>query len=231
MLAAMLRRLSVPVAFLPLLVSISACNPAPVTGESTPAPRDTALAAPSPADGGAARELRDRYAATQRLVGLAEIPDYTDEKLDSDGVVCGQPLPLLDQRLVAVARVFATPDDAAPQEFAEVNQETVVYPSEAVAAEAIRQFFDLLEVCGQDVEAGQVTDGHTAAHLPTKVRLPGRAVTAAMTIPDGTTFPHRYGCLHHLRVVQCIAVWTRSAERTAAWFEKAIIATEEGLQT
>ncbi|MEO3776506.1 hypothetical protein ABGB16_06585 [Micromonospora sp. B11E3] len=226
----MVRRLSTSVPLLAVLASTAACDPAPATGGSTPAAPATALVALSPSDGGAARGLRDRHAATGRLVGLAEDPAHTDEKLDSDGVACGQPLPLLDRRLVAVTHVFGTPDGTAPEEFAEVTQETVVYPDEAVAAEAVRRIFDLLETCGQDVEAGQVTAGHTAADLPAGVGVPGRAVTATMTLPDGTPFPHRYGCLHQGRVVQCVAVWTRSAGNTAAWFEKAIIATGEGLR-
>jgi hypothetical protein len=129
-----------------------------------------------------------------------------------------------------VAHVFGTPDGTAPEEFVEVTQETVVYPTDPVAAEAVRQLFDLLETCDRDVEAGQVTDGHAAADQPAAVGVPGRAVTATMKLPDGTPFPHRYGCLHHGRVVQCVAVWTRSKENTAAWFEKAISATGEGLR-
>ncbi|MFG1834250.1 hypothetical protein [Micromonospora chersina] len=226
----MARRLAASVALLAVLAPTAACDRAPTTGESTPTPPATVLVAPSPTDGGAARKLRDRYAATQRLAGLAEKPAYKDEKLDSDGMACGRPLPLLNRRLVAVAHVFGTPDGTAPEEFVEITQETVVYPTDPVAAEAVRQLFDLLETCDRDVEAGQVTDGHAAADQPATVGVPGRAVTATMKLPDGTRFPHRYGCLHHGRVVQCIAVWTRSKENTAAWFEKAINATGEGLR-
>ncbi|MGY0007196.1 hypothetical protein [Micromonospora sp. I033] len=226
----MIRPLAAAVALLAVLCSTAACDAAPATGGSTPTVSATALAAPSPTDGGAAQGLRDRYAASGRLVGLTEDPAHRSEKLDSDGVACGRPLPLLDRRLVAVARVFGTPDGTAPQEFVEVAQETVVYPTEAVAADAVRQVFDLFETCDRDVEAGQVTDGHTAADLPGGVGVPGRAVTATMTLPDGTPFPHRYGCVHHGRVVQCVAVWTRSEGNTAAWFEKAIIATGTGLR-
>ncbi|MET8832580.1 hypothetical protein ABZV78_01495 [Micromonospora sp. NPDC004540] len=226
----MTRRLSASAALLAALASTGACTPAPATGGSTPAASATALVAPSPSDGGAARELRDRYAAHGSLVGLAEDPGYRDEKLDSDGVACGRPLPLLDRRLVAVAAVFGTPDGTAPEEFVEVTQETVVYPTDAVAAEAVRRIFGLLEACDRDEEAGQVTDGHAAADLPAAVGVPGRAVTATMTLPDGTRFPHRYGCLPHGRVVQCVAVWTRSTGNTSAWFEKAIIATGERLR-
>ncbi|MFG1779506.1 hypothetical protein ACGFIG_24155 [Micromonospora sp. NPDC049048] len=153
-----------------------------------------------------------------------------DERLDSDGVVCGQPMPMLDRRLVAVARVFGTPADTEPGEFVEVYQQTVVYASEAMASESVRRLFDLLEACDQDVEEGQVTDGHTATDLPAGLDAPGRAVTATMTLPDGTPFPHRYGCLHHDRVIQCVAVWSRSATNTATWFEKAIVATGKGLR-
>lgn len=213
-----------------VLASSTACGAASVAGGSTPAAPATALIAPSPSDGGAARELRDRYAATGRLVGLVEKSAHADEKLDSDGVACGQPLPLLDRRLVAVAHVFGSPKGAAPEEFVEVTQETVVYPSAAVAAESVRQLFDLFETCDQDEEAGQVTTGHSLVDLPAGIGVPGRAVTATMTLPDGTRFPHRYGCLHHDRVVQCVAVWTRSAGNTAGWFEKAIIATGEELR-
>ncbi|MFG1891111.1 hypothetical protein ACGFIR_25005 [Micromonospora sp. NPDC049051] len=153
-----------------------------------------------------------------------------DERLDSDGVVCGQPMPMLDRRLVAVARVFGTPADTEPGEFVEVYQQTVVYASEAMASESVRRLFDLLEACDQDVEEGQVTDGHTATDLPAGLDAPGRAVTATMTLPDGTSFPHRYGCLHHDRVIQCVAVWSRSATDTATWFGKAIVATGKGLR-
>ncbi|MCX4471850.1 hypothetical protein OOK41_16295 [Micromonospora sp. NBC_01655] len=75
-----------------------------------------------------------------------------------------------------------------------------------------------------------MTTGHTAAALPAETGLPGRAVTATMALPDGTPSPHGYGCLQQSRVVQCVAVWTRSKENTAACFEKAIIATGEGLR-
>ncbi|WP_166379242.1 hypothetical protein [Catellatospora methionotrophica] len=227
----MLRRLAVPLAFLTPLALIAACGPATATSESTPATSAPALLAPSATDGGAAHGLRDRYAATQRLAGLAEMPEHSDEKLDYDGVVCGRPVPLLDRRLAAVVHAFGTPDDAEPQDFANVNQETVVYTSEADATEALRQLFDLLDECERDVEADQVTDGHAAVELPNEVGLPGRAVAATMTIPEGYRFPYRYGCLRHTRVVQCVAVWTRSVEHTATWFDKAIIVTAEGLRT
>ncbi|MFE9957380.1 hypothetical protein [Micromonospora sp. NPDC005299] len=197
---------------------------------STPTASATPLVAPSPTDGGAARDLRDRYAANGSLAGLAEDPAHRDEKLDSDGVACGRPLPLLDRRLVAVTHVFGTPDGTEPEEFVELAQETVVYPTDAVAAQAVRRLFDLFDTCDRDMEAGQVTDGHAAADLPAGTGMPGRAVTATMRLPDGTLFPHRYGCLHHGRVVQCVAVWTRSKGHTAAWFEKAIIATGQGLR-
>jgi hypothetical protein len=145
MLAVMIRRLSASVAFLAALSSTAACDPAPATGASSPTVSATALVAPSPSDGGAARGLRDRYAASRRLAGLAEKPAYRDEKLDSDGVACGRPLPLLDRRLVAVTHVFGTPDGTPPEEFVEVTQETVVYPTESVAADAVGQLFDLFE--------------------------------------------------------------------------------------
>ncbi|WNM38845.1 hypothetical protein RMN56_27535 [Micromonospora halotolerans] len=185
----MIRRSPASVAVLAVLASIAACAPAPATGESTPAASAPSLVAPSPRDGGAAQALRDRYAANGTLIGLAEDPAYRDEKLDSDGMACGRLLPLLDRRLAAVAHVFGTPDGTTPEEFVEITQETVVYPTEAVAAEAVRQIFDLFETCDQDVEAGQVTDGHAAADLPAGTGVPGRAVTATMTLPDGTRFP------------------------------------------
>jgi hypothetical protein len=227
MLAAMIRRATLLTALLVVLAS-SACAPTPLTdGPAAGTSSGPTLVAPSPTDGGAARELRDRY-ATRHLVGLAEKPAYAAEKLDSDGVVCGRPLPLLDRRLVAVARVFGTSGGATPEEFVEVRQDTVVCPDGAVAA--VRGLFDLFDACGEDVEEGQVTTGHAAVALPPGVGVPGRAVIATMSLPDGTRFPHRYGCVHHDRVMQCVAIWIHSTESTAAWFEKAIIATGAGLR-
>jgi hypothetical protein len=82
MLAAMARRLAASVALLAVLAPTAACDPAPATGESTPTAPATALVAPAPTDGGAARKLRDRYAATQRL---AEKPAYKDESSTPTG--------------------------------------------------------------------------------------------------------------------------------------------------
>jgi len=218
------RRLIIAVALVAVLAGCgSTTEPA-----TAPAP---ALAAPSPTDGGAAAALRDRYAATGDLAGLAEKPEHASERLDSDGVVCGRPLPLLDRRLVASTRVFVTPEGTPAGEFVEIAQETVVYPDEAAAADAVRQVFGLLEACERDEEEGQVTTGHTAGDLPAGLGVPGRVVSATMTVSDGTRFPHRYGCLRHGRVTQCVAVWTRSAADTGTWFERAVTATATGLRT
>lgn len=235
------RRLLASVALV-VLLGPTGCGPEPATegptqGKGTwvlPAPSAPAgkttwvTPAPSATDGDAGR-LRDRFAVTGRFVGLAEQPEHAEETLDSDGAVCGRPVPLLEQRVVRVARVFVTPTGTAPDEFVEVHQETVVYPDGAVAGEAIRRFFDLLKKCDEDVEEGQVTDGYAAAKLPPAVRVPGRAVTATMTLADGTRFAHRYGCVQGGRVVQCVAVRTRSAPATATWFKKAIVATGDRL--
>lgn len=221
----MSRRLIITAA---LVAGLAGCGSATEPGAATgPAP---ALAAPSPTDGGAAEALRDRYAATGNLAGLAEDPEYASEQLDSDGVACGRPLPLLDRRLVASTRVFGTPQGTPAGEFVEIAQETVVYPDEPTAADAVRQIFGVLEACERDEEDGQVTAGHTAADLPAGVGLPGRVVSATMTLSDGTRFPHRYGCLYRGRVTQCVAVWTRSAADTGAWFDRALTATATGLR-
>ncbi|MEU7170889.1 hypothetical protein ABZ949_05270 [Micromonospora tulbaghiae] len=222
----MSRRLIISVA---LVATLTGCGSATEPGAAT-AP-DPALVAPSPTDGGAAAALRDRYAATGRLAGLAEKPEHASERLDSDGVACGRPLPLLDRRLVASTRVFVTPEGTPAGEFVEIAQETVVYPDEPTAADAVRQVFGVLEACERDEEGGQVTAGHTAADLPTGLGVPGRVVSATMTVSDGTRFPHRYGCLHHGRVTQCVAVWTRSAADTGTWFERAVTVTATGLRT
>ncbi|MDO3682298.1 hypothetical protein [Micromonospora sp. C28ISP2-4] len=222
----MSRRLIIAAA---LAATLTGCGSATAPGAAT-AP-DPALVAPSPTDGGAAAALRDRYAATGSLAGLAEKPGYASEQLDSDGVACGRPLPLLDRRLVASTRVFVTPDGTPAGEFVEIAQETVVYPDEAAAADAVRQIFGVLEACERDEEDGQVAAGHTAADLPAGLGVPGRAMSATMTVSDGTRFPHRYGCLHHGRVAQCVAVWTRSAADTGTWFERALTATATGLRT
>ncbi|MFF0653790.1 hypothetical protein [Micromonospora tulbaghiae] len=222
----MSRRLIITAALVAVLAGCgSTTEPGAATG---PAP---ALAAPSPTDGGAAEALRDRYAATGSLAGLAEDPEYASEQLDSDGVVCGRPLPLLDRRLVVSTRVFVTPQGTPAGEFAEIVQETVVYPDEPTAADAVRQVFAVLEACERDEEDGQVTTGHTAADLPAGLGVPGRMMSATMTVSDGTRFPHRYGCLHQGRVTQCVAVWTRSAADTGTWFERAVTATATGLRT
>ncbi|AXO33951.1 hypothetical protein MicB006_1656 [Micromonospora sp. B006] len=211
-----------------LVAGLAGCGSATEPGAATgPAP---ALAAPSPTDGGAAEALRDRYAATGNLAGLAEDPEYASEQLDSDGVACGRPLPLLDRRLVVSTRVFGTPEGTPAGEFVEVAQETVVYPDEPTAADAVRQIFGVLEACERDEEDGQVTAGHTAEDLPAGVGMPGRVVSATMTLSDGTRFPHRYGCLHRGRVTQCVAVWTRSAADTGTWFDRALTATATGLR-
>ncbi|MEU1810482.1 hypothetical protein [Micromonospora aurantiaca (nom. illeg.)] len=222
----MSRRLIIAAA---LVATLTGCGSATEPGAAT-AP-DPALVAPSPTDGGAATALRDRYAATGSLAGLAEDPEYASERLDYDGVVCGRPLPLLDRRLVASTRVFGTPQGTPAGEFVEVAQETVVYPDEAAAADAVRQIFGVLEACERDEEDGQVTAGHTAADLPAGLGVPGRVVSATMTLPDGARFPHRYGCLHRGRVTQCVGVWTRSASYTGTWFERAVTATATGLRT
>ncbi|MEV6517437.1 hypothetical protein AB0M37_16845 [Micromonospora chalcea] len=221
----MSRRLIITAA---LVAVLAGCSPA--TEPAPAAAPDPALVAPSPTDGGAAEALRDRYAATGSLAGLAEKPENASEQLDSDGVVCGRPLPLLDRRLVVSTRVFGTPEGTPAGEFVEVAQETVVYPDEATAADAVRQVFGVLEACGRDEEDGQVTSGHTAADLPAGLGLPGRVVSATMTVSDGTRFPHRYGCLQQGRVTQCVWVWTRSAADTGAWFERAVTATAAGLR-
>ncbi|MFJ8833085.1 hypothetical protein [Micromonospora aurantiaca] len=209
-----------------LTAALTGCSPA-----TEPAPAtDPALVAPSPTDGGAAAALRDRYAATGDLAGLAEKPENASEQLDSDGVACGRPLPLLDRRLVVSTRVFGTPEGTPAGEFVEVAQETVVYPDEATAADAVRQIFGVLEACERDEEAGQVTTGHTAGKLPAGLGVPGRMVSATMTLSDGTRFPHRYGCLQQGRVTQCVWVWTRSAADTGTWFERAVTATATGLR-
>ncbi|MFG1721779.1 hypothetical protein ACGFLT_01175 [Micromonospora chalcea] len=221
----MSRRLIITAA---LVAGLAGCGSATEPGAATgPAP---ALAAPSPTDGGAAEALRDRYAATGNLAGLAEDPEYASEQLDSDGVACGRPLPLLDRRLVVSTRVFGTPEGTPAGEFVEVAQETVVYPDEPTAADAVRQIFGVLEACERDEEDGQVTAGHTAEDLPAGVGMPGRVVSATMTLSDGTRFPHRYGCLHRGRVTQCVAVWTRSAADTGTWFDRALTATATGLR-
>ncbi|MEU8314405.1 MULTISPECIES: hypothetical protein [unclassified Micromonospora] len=219
----MSRRLIIAAA---LTTALAGCSPA-----TEPAPAtDPALVAPSPTDGGAAAALRDRYAATGRLAGLAEKPENASEQLDSDGVACGRPLPLLDRRLVVSTRVFGTPEETPAGEFVEIAQETVVYPDEATAADAVRQIFGVLEACERDEEAGQVTAGHTAGKLPAGLGVPGRMVSATMTLSDGTRFPHRYGCLQQGRVTQCVWVWTRSAADTGTWFERAVTATATGLR-
>ncbi|MFJ8203124.1 hypothetical protein [Micromonospora chalcea] len=221
----MSRRLIIAAA---LVAGLAGCGSATEPGAAAaPAP---ALAAPSPTDGGAAEALRDRYAATGSLAGLAEDPEYASERLDSDGVLCGRPLPLLDRRLVVSTRVFGTPEGTPAGEFVEVAQETVVYPDEPTAADAVRRIFDVLEACGRDEEDGQVTSGHTAADLPAGLGVPGRVVSATMTVSDGTRFPHRYGCLQKGRVTQCVWVWTRSAADTGTWFERAVTATATGLR-
>ncbi|MEU0078303.1 hypothetical protein ABZY58_10415 [Micromonospora tulbaghiae] len=221
----MTRRLIIAAAALAVLAG---CSPA--TTEPGAAP-DPALVAPSPTDGGAAAALRDRYAATGSLAGLSEKPENASEQLDSDGVACGRPLPLLDRRLVVSTRVFGTPEGTPAGEFVEVAQETVVYPDEATAADAVRQVFAVLEACERDEEAGQVTTGHTAGKLPAGLGVPGRMVSATMTLSDGTRFPHRHGCLQQGRVTQCVWVWTRSAADTGTWFERAVTATATGLRT
>ncbi|GAB3080256.1 hypothetical protein [Micromonospora schwarzwaldensis] len=76
----------------------------------------------------------------------------------------------------------------------------MVYPDAAVAADAVRRIFEVLQACDRDEEDGQVTVGHTAVDLPAGAGVPGRVVAATMTLPDGTRFPHRYGCLHRGRV-------------------------------
>ncbi|WP_026268738.1 hypothetical protein [Micromonospora sp. CNB394] len=218
----MSRRLIIAAA---LTTVLAGCGSATGPGTATaPAP---ALAAPSPTDGGAAAALRDRYAATG---SLAENPGYASAQLDSDGVACGRPLPLLDRRLTVSTRVFVTPEGTPADEFVEIAQETMVYPDEAAAADAVRQIFGVLEACGHDEEDGQVTTGHTAGNLPAGLGVPGRVVSATMTAPDGTRFPHRYGCLHRGRVTQCVAVWTRSAAGTGTWFTRAVTATAAGLR-
>ncbi|MFD6609388.1 hypothetical protein ACFWD1_10900 [Micromonospora chalcea] len=222
----MSRRLIITAA---LVAVLAGCSPA--TEPAPAAAPDPALVAPSPTDGGAAEALRDRYAATGNLAGLAESPEYASERLDSDGVVCGRPLPLLDRRLVVSTRVFGTPEGTPAGEFVEIAQETVVYPDEPTAADAVRRIFDVLEACGRDEEDGQVTSGHTAGKLPAGLGLPGRVVSATMTLSDGTRFPHRYGCLQQGRVTQCVWVWTRSAADTGTWFERAVTATATGLRT
>ncbi|MCZ7424971.1 hypothetical protein O7607_04440 [Micromonospora sp. WMMA1949] len=209
-----------------LTAALAGCGSATAPAATT-AP---ALAAPSPTDGGAAAALRDRYAATGSLAGLAEKPENASEQLDSDGVACGRPLPLLDRRLVVSTRVFGTPEGTPADEFVEVAQETVVYPDEATAADAVRQIFGVLQACERDEEAGQVTTGHTAGKLPAGLGVPGRMVSATMTLSDGTRFPHRYGCLQQDRVTQCVWVWTRSAADTGTWFERAVTATAAGLR-
>ncbi|MFI2713114.1 hypothetical protein ACH495_23625 [Micromonospora sp. NPDC018662] len=221
----MTRRMIVSAA---VLAALAGCAPTPAP--SGPTDAEPVLAAPAPTDGGVAVALRDRHAATGSLAGLAEKPDHASEQLDSDGIACGRPLPLLDRRTVAVTHVFGTPKGTPAGEFVEVAQETVVYPDAAVAADAVRRIFDLLEACDRDEEDGQVTAGHTAVDLPTGVGVPGRVVAATMTLPDGTRFPHRYGCVHRGRVTQCVGVWTRSAAATATWFDRAAVATGAGLR-
>ncbi|SCG77000.1 hypothetical protein [Micromonospora humi] len=217
-----------PIVAATLLIALVGCAPAP-DPEKPPTIVAPALAAPSPTDGGAAVALRDRHAATGSLVGLAEKPEHASERLDSDGVACGQPLPLLEREAVST-RVFGTPKGTPPEEFVELAQETVVYPDDATAADAVRRIFDLLEACDRDEEDGQVTAGHSAADLPTGVGVPGRVVAATMTLPDGTRFPHRYGCVHRGRVTRCVGVWTRSAATTGTWFDRAVLATAAGLR-
>ncbi|WP_433495351.1 hypothetical protein ACQP26_08305 [Micromonospora sp. CA-248089] len=219
----MSRRLIIAVA---LAAALAGCGSTTAPGAAT----TPTLAAPSPTDGGAAAALRDRYAATGSLAGLAEKPENASEQLDSDGVACGRPLPLLDRRLVVSTRVFGTPEGTPADEFVEVAQETVVYPDEATAADAMRQIFGVLQACERDEEAGQVTTGHTAGKLPAGLGVPGRMVSATMTLSDGTRFPHRYGCLQQDRVTQCVWVWTRSAADTGTWFERAVTATAAGLR-
>ncbi|WP_435152736.1 hypothetical protein [Micromonospora aurantiaca (nom. illeg.)] len=209
-----------------LTAALAGCSPATEPAAAT----DPALVAPSPTDGGAAAALRDRYAATGDLAGLAEKPENASEQLDSDGVACGRPLPLLDRRLVVSTRVFGTPEGTPVGEFVEVAQETVVYPDEATAADAVRQIFGVLEACERDEEAGQITTGHTAGKLPAGLGVPGRMLSATMTLSDGTRFPHRFGCLQQGRVTQCVWVWTRSAAGTGTWFERAVTATATGLR-
>ncbi|MCZ7438964.1 hypothetical protein O7598_21330 [Micromonospora sp. WMMC241] len=225
----MIRRPIVAATLLTVLVALGGCTAAPDPGEP-PATAAPALVAPVPTDGGAARALRDRHAATGRLADLAEKPEHASERLDSDGIACGRPVPLLDRREAASTRVFGTPKGAPAEEFVELAQETVVYPDDATAADAVRRIFDLLEACDRDEEDGQVTAGHSAVDLPTSVGVPGRAVAATMTLPDGTRFPHRYGCLHRGRVTQCVGVWTRSATTTETWFDRAVLATAAGLR-
>ncbi|MFI5834628.1 hypothetical protein ACIA5A_13220 [Micromonospora sp. NPDC051300] len=222
----MLRR---PIIATALLVTLGGCAPASDPA-APPAGAAPALVAPAPTDGGAAVALRDRHAATGSLAGLTEKPEHASERLDSDGVACGRPLPLLDRRLAAATRVFGTPKGTDADEFVELAQETVVYPDDATAADAVRRVFDLLESCDRDSEDGQVTAGHSAVELPAGVGAPGRAVAATMTLPDGTRFPHRYGCVHRGRVTQCVGVWTRSTAATATWFDRAVVATGAGLR-
>ncbi|MGC4891397.1 hypothetical protein [Micromonospora sp. DT227] len=215
-----------------ILATLAGCAPtsAPTPAPSGPADAAPALAAPAPTDGGVALALRDRHAATGSLAGLAEKPEHASERLDSDGIACGRPLPLLDRRLVASTRVFGTPKGAPPEEFVELAQETVVYPDATVAADAVRRIFEVLAACDRDEEDGQVTAGHSAVDLPAGVGVSGRAVAATMTLPDGTRFPHRYGCLHRGRVTQCVGVWTRSTAATATWFDRAAVATGADLR-
>lgn len=226
------RRLLASVALVALF-GPAACGSQPARGGRAtwvlPAPSasagESAWVTPAPEDIDTdAKPLRDRFVVTGRFVGLAEKPDQVEETLDSDGMVCGRPVPLLKERVLRVAHIFGTPSGTAPDEFVEVHQATVVYPDAAVAGDAIRRLFDLLKKCDEDVQQGQVTDGYAAAKLPPAVRVPGRAVTAT-TLADGTRLAHRYGCVQAGRVVQCVAVWTRSAPATATWFKKAIVAT------
>ena len=105
---------------------------------------------------------------------------------------------------------------------------TVIHATSDAAKQALADLMDAYGRSDRQVGGGETTDGFGSVDVPAAVGLGVRAVGAIMD--NGSSWPHGCGCVTNGHVMQCVAVWSRSEERSQTWLDTALTATADRIR-
>ena len=94
--------------------------------------------------------------------------------------------------------------------------------------QALADLIDAYGQCDRQVGGGETTDGFASVDVPEAVGLGVRAVRAIMD--NGSSWPQGCGCVTNGHVMQCVAVWSRSEQRSQTWLDTALTATADRIR-
>jgi len=105
---------------------------------------------------------------------------------------------------------------------------TVIYATSDAAKQALADLIDAHGQCDRQVGVARPRKVFGSVDVPEAVALGVRAVRAIMD--NGSSWPQGCGCVTNGHVMQCVALWSRSEQRSQTWLDTALTATADRIR-